>query len=132
MERINYPFVLEKYYPHEKWERTPGTKLYQYDAYIWSKDNKLPMPTKEELNLLWEECKRETPAWLEFIKIRNRLLAESDTYVLPDFPHKNEEEKQAWYKYRQDLRNLPETIEEPFFDEQGKVDIKGTWPTKPN
>jgi hypothetical protein len=40
-------------------------------------------------------------------KERNRLLAESDWRVLPDSPIEN---KEAWYAYRQSLRDFPEVV----------------------
>lgn len=46
---------------------------------------------------------------------RNELLAASDVYVLPDRWNTYTEEKQTeWAAYRQALRDLPETIEDPF------------------
>jgi hypothetical protein len=38
---------------------------------------------------------------------RNQLLKDSDMYVLPDFPHKSKQIRDAWYEYRQQLRDLP-------------------------
>lgn len=40
-------------------------------------------------------------------KERNRLLLESDWRVLPDSPIDN---KEAWYAYRQALRDFPELV----------------------
>lgn len=39
---------------------------------------------------------------------RDSLLMFSDSRTTPDFPHKDEAEKQAWLDYRQALRDLPE------------------------
>lgn len=44
---------------------------------------------------------------------RNRRLAASDRYVLPDYPHASEEARQAWLAYRQALRDLPENTVDP-------------------
>ena len=38
---------------------------------------------------------------------RNQLLQESDRYVLPDYPHSSELIRNAWFAYRQQLRDLP-------------------------
>jgi hypothetical protein len=58
-------------------------------------------------------------AWEEIISIRNMLLAESDYTQLPDVDLAN---KQEWAVYRQLLRDIPQTYQEP-----GTV----VWPTKP-
>jgi len=39
---------------------------------------------------------------------RNRLLTESDKYMLVDYPI-SEEQREAWKTYRQALRDMPET-----------------------
>lgn len=54
---------------------------------------------------------------------RDRLLAESDVYVLPDrWEAYTAEQRSAWSAYRQALRDIPEQAGFPF-------DI--SWPTKP-
>ena len=54
---------------------------------------------------------------------RNKRLADSDKYVLPDFwEGYTSEKKQEWIDYRQGLRDFPETV----------LDVKTpVWPTKP-
>lgn len=49
---------------------------------------------------------------------RHRLLVESDWTVLPDSPL----DQQAWAKYRQELRDLPQKYDDP---------TKVVWPTPP-
>lgn len=57
--------------------------------------------------------------WMEFVHkyvfenpiyavkwARNKLLKDCDHYALPDWPHKSEEERQAWLDYRQALRDI--------------------------
>lgn len=39
---------------------------------------------------------------------RDRRLAASDRFVLPDYPHADAAVRQAWLDYRQALRDLPE------------------------
>ena len=46
-------------------------------------------------------------------KQRNRFLDQSDKYVTVDFPHATPEKKQEWLDYRQALRDLPTTTEDP-------------------
>lgn len=68
----------------------------------------IPAPTTDELSAQ----KREE---------RDSLLAETDKYMLPDFPIT--EEKLAQYKaYRQYLRDLPEQAEFPNVDVLGFSD----------
>jgi hypothetical protein len=44
---------------------------------------------------------------------RNMFLDQSDKYVTIDFPHPSPEARQAWLDYRQALRDLPSTTEDP-------------------
>lgn len=129
MEKVSYGFVLGKYYPKCKWSIQEGRKGYEYDAYIWDKINKIPMPSKEELDQLWQEAKKETWVWQEFIKQRNERLRESDIYALVDYPHASEKDRQAWYNYRQALRDLTKTAV-PICTEESTVGGV-EWPAKP-
>ena len=54
---------------------------------------------------------------LQFKKVRERrdeLLLASDKYALVDYPFKDDEEKNKWFEYRQMLRDLPGSIQNPF------------------
>lgn len=53
-------------------------------------------------------------AWTALRARRNQLLLESDKYVLPDYPHKTDEIKQAWLDYRQALRDITSQTETPY------------------
>lgn len=53
-------------------------------------------------------------AWVSLRARRNQLLLDSDKYVLPDYPHKSEEIKQAWLDYRQALRDITNNAEDPY------------------
>lgn len=62
--------------------------------------------------------------WQNIREQRNNLLKESDIKVLPDVWITLSLEKQnEWLEYRQKLRDLPETIVDPYEDFE--------WPTKP-
>ena len=87
--------VLLKYYPNNVW--ICGET---YESLIW-KDKTDPKPTKEHLESLWEELKKE-----HMRQERNQLLKDSDFRVLADYPHTN---KEVWITYRHNLRALPET-----------------------
>lgn len=51
---------------------------------------------------------------------RNSKLAETDVYMIEDFPTTK---KTEWKTYRQALRDLPSNTSDPF---------NPTWPTKPS
>ena len=45
--------------------------------------------------------------WQIMRQKRNEALRDSDCVVLPDYPHKSQEERRRWIEYRQHLRDLP-------------------------
>ena len=53
---------------------------------------------------------------------RNILLAKTDKYALPDWPHASLEKQREWLEYRQALRDLPSTTEDP---------ANPVWPAQP-
>lgn len=62
-------------------------------------------------------------AWEKLRDRRNTLLIESDACVLPDrWDSYSDERRAAWASYRQVLRDLPETTQDPF---------NPMWPSKP-
>tara|TARA_R110000868_G_scaffold98166_1_gene270112 strand:+ start:945 stop:1460 length:516 start_codon:yes stop_codon:yes gene_type:complete len=66
---------------------------------------------EEELERL-EELENSRDYWEEFRMIRNKKLTETDWTQLPD-NNLTEEQKQSWTTYRQYLRDLPSTIQDP-------------------
>jgi len=60
--------------------------------------------------------------WKELRKERNRRLAKTDYLFTSDYPHPTPEKKQEWLDYRQALRDLPSTTEDP---------ANPVWPTPP-
>ena len=54
---------------------------------------------------------------------RDTLLTQTDKYIVADYPHADETAKQAWLDYRQALRDLPATTEDPTNPE---------WPVQPS
>lgn len=80
----------------------------------------IPFTPEEEAEHLARAAAR---AWEKLRDRRNALLTESDAYVLPDrWETYSEEHKAAWASYRQALRDLPETTQDPF---------NPVWPSKP-
>lgn len=87
-----------------------------YEGLDW-RDEGEP-PTESECQLAWEEIKHDI--MLEPIREqRSRTLFMCDWTQLPDAPV----DAEAWATYRQELRDLPESITNPMesFD----------WPTPP-
>lgn len=58
----------------------------------------------------------------EFRLERNRRLADVDKYALPDWPHASLAKQTEWLEYRQALRDLPSTTEDP---------ANPVWPAQP-
>jgi hypothetical protein len=82
------------------------------------KQKRIELEDKERFKLLRE--------------LRDKLLAETDYLMNPDYPHKTEAKKQAWKDYRQALRDLPD-ISNPKLNEKGGLDMNSiTLPLKPN
>ena len=77
--------------------------------------------TGEEISARKE---RLTPmAWNSLREERNRLLSNSDNYVLPDsWDTYTTEQQLSWATYRQALRDLPQNTIDPF---------DPVWPVKP-
>ena len=44
---------------------------------------------------------------------RNTILEQTDRYAITDYPHANLAKQQEWLDYRQALRDLPSTTEDP-------------------
>lgn len=90
--------VLAKYYINNKW--CCGKT---YESLEWY-DTTREKPTEEELNMKWEELKKD-----KMRTERNQLLKDCDFVMLPDFPHTSEEMKNEWIQYRGELRDFPAT-----------------------
>jgi len=56
-------------------------------------------------------------------KKRNALLELTDRYATHDYPHSNLAVQQTWFDYRQTLRDLPSTTEDP---------ANPIWPVRPD
>lgn len=74
-------------------------------------------PTREEMDAE-AEAQKESVHLGELRRRRNALLSQSDWTQLPDAPAS----ASAWASYRQELRDLPETTDDP---------ANPTWPTPP-
>lgn len=88
---------------------------FSYDDFEIENEEK---PDREEFETVYNNKR----AFLILRKRRDEKIKESDSYVVPDYPHASDEIRQAWIDYRQALRDLPNNTEDP---------ENPTWPTPP-
>ena len=109
-------------------ELAPGAEFMcvdnNYNQLTWLSQD-IPKPTLEQVNAKIAELQAAEPMRLLRIE-RDRLIAETDWWVLPDRTPTDEQ-----LAYRQALRDLPDNST-PVLDYTTFVGISGvTWPTKP-
>jgi hypothetical protein len=100
-------------------ELAPGAEFMcvddNYNQITWLSPN-IPKPTKAQVDAKIEELKAAQPMKLLRVE-RDRLIAETDWWVLPDRTPTDEQ-----LAYRQALRDLPANTTDP---------TNPVWPTKP-
>jgi hypothetical protein len=95
-----------------------------YNQLTWLSPN-IPKPTRAQVEAKIAELKAAEPMRLLRVE-RDRLIAETDWWVLPDRTPTDEQ-----LAYRQALRDLPDNST-PVLDNTTRLGISGvTWPTKP-
>lgn len=109
-------------------ELAPGAEFMcvdnNYNQLTWLSQD-IPKPTLEQVNAKIAELQAAEPMRLLRIE-RDRLIAETDWWVLPDRTPTDEQ-----LAYRQALRDLPDNST-PVLDSTTRLGISGvTWPTKP-
>jgi len=109
-------------------ELAPGAEWVEvnndYNQLEWFSTD-IPKPTRAQVDAKIEELKAAEPMRL-LRRERDRLIAETDWWVLPDRTPTDEQ-----LAYRQALRDLPDTAT-PVLDSSNRLGISGvTWPTKP-
>lgn len=109
-------------------ELAPGAEFMcvdnNYNQLTWLSQD-IPKPTLEQVNAKIAELQAAEPMRLLRIE-RDRLIAETDWWVLPDRTPTDEQ-----LAYRQALRDLPDNST-PALDSTTRLGISGvTWPTKP-
>ena len=109
--------VLMDLYPNADWY----LKGYTYEGLVWN-DTEIPKPTLEELTAKYEELVAAKPM-KNLRKERDDLLAKTDKYALPDWPHASLTKQTEWLEYRQALRDLPSTTDDP---------ANAVWPMRPD
>jgi len=95
-----------------------------YNQITWFSPE-IPKPTGAQVEAKIEELKAAEP--MRRLRVeRDRLIAETDWWVLPDRTPTSEQ-----LAYRQALRDLPSTAT-PVLDNTTRLGISGvTWPVKP-
>jgi len=113
--------ALLKLRPGAEWSIIGDT----YEGLRWFETNESPAPTEEEITQELENLRAAEP--MRRLRIeRDRLIAETDWWVLPDRTPTSEQ-----LAYRQALRDLPSTAA-PVLDFTTRLGISGvTWPVKP-
>jgi len=100
-------------------ELAPGAEFMcvddNYNQITWLSPN-IPKPTKAQVDAKIEELKAAQPMKLLRVE-RDRLIAETDWWVLPDRTPTDEQ-----LAYRRALRDLPANTTDP---------TNPVWPTKP-
>jgi len=95
-----------------------------YDQIIWLSPD-IPKPTRAQVEAKIAELKAAEPMRLLRVE-RDRLIAETDWWVLPDRTPTSEQ-----LAYRQALRDLPDNSS-PVLDPTSSIGISGvSWPEKP-
>ena len=116
---MHIALILSEYYRGQEWTIHGNT----YEALIWyDEKNSLPKPTLEELTTRHAEYMVAQPL-KELRKERATLLAKTDRYALPDWPHASLAKQTEWIEYRQALRDLPDNTEDP---------ANPVWPVRPD
>ena len=100
-----------------------------YADIIWYEENTSPIPSEEEIivkrDLLTSNLN------IIFLRYeRDKLLLNTDKYIIRDWPHASDTKKQEWLAYRQALRDLPSN-QTPQLDSDGML-TNVTWPTPPS
>lgn len=105
--------------PTQKWQIIDGV-LHWYD------DNDLK-PTTEQIEEKIIELKQKQPMKI-LREQRNEKLLQTDKYFIYDWPHKNEQERNAWLLYREQLRSLPSNSNPQL---ENGILINVQWPLPP-
>lgn len=101
----------------------------EYDKLVWSASNTQAKPTLAECEAAWQQILDAEPM-KRLRQERDRRLAASDLYAIVDYPHADDAARQAWFAYRQALRDLPAT-QTPALDPNGGL-IGVDWPVPPS
>ena len=103
---------------------TPGITLVVVPPLTW--DTVMAVRADDGTITLQEDPQKiedhKAALWSQLRTERNRLLQQSDWTALSD-AHLSQDKKDAWFTYRQSLRDLPENATDP---------TQVTWPVSPS
>ena len=112
--------ALQKLAPGVEWSFSDN----DYDTLKWLSPD-IPKPTRAQVEAKIAELKAAEPMRLLRVE-RDRLIAETDWWVLPDRTPTSEQ-----LAYRQALRDLPDNSS-PVLDPSSRIGISGvSWTVKP-
>ena len=117
---MNFTQAISKLAPGAEWTMVDE----DYNQLEWNSPD-IPQPTRAQVEAKIAELKAQEPMRLLRVE-RDRLIAETDWWVLPDRTPTSEQ-----LAYRQALRDLPDTSS-PVLDPTSRLGISGvSWPVKP-
>ena len=112
------PEIIAWKYPEAKFiYQGDGVQIKKHDnngdaceGLVWLDDN-INKPTKAQIDS-WRSNAEEAYKWEDVRAERDSLLQQSDAVMLPDYPIQDPE-LEAWEVYRQALRDLPASNDNP-------------------
>lgn len=123
MTSIDYAECLLKLYPNLKFS------MKNNDLNTLDIEDDITVPTAQEFIDIQNTINNEKP--LNHLRnYRNYVLSITDKYSLPDYPHENDEIKNKWIIFRQQLRDIT-LNNNPSLDEFNNI-INVNWPEFPN
>lgn len=114
MSDVDYAAVLAALHPGAQYAIYGDS----YSDIAWMDDS--PKPDQADLDAAWADVQTAT-AWAQVRAQRDGLLEDCDWTVLADAPL-TAAAKTAWKAYRQQLREIPQTYDDP-------ADV--VWPVAP-
>ena len=103
----DYAAVLTSLFPDALWSLSNN----DLRTLSWAGSNADPKPSQADLDAAWPAV-RDARAWAAVRAERDRLLTACDWTQVADAPL-TADEKQAWADYRQALRDIPQTHDDP-------------------
>lgn len=105
---------------------TPGIRLPVPEGLTWDVVRGVEDPSSPGTFTLEEDptklAAKTAQAWTDLRTKRNQLLKDSDWVALAD-AHLSQDRKDRWFAYRQELRDLPESVTDP---------VQVEWPVVPD
>lgn len=113
-------------YKGDDFDRIPGATYVEIFPPLHPDAIKLEKSANGTISIVRDDDKwilLEPRLFKNFRQERNRRIAQTDYLFTSDFPHATPEKKQEWLDYRQALRDLPSTTEDP---------TNPVWPVQPS